>query len=139
MSARTRSWEQAERLARAERDLRDPVQIELRRIKEQEAAKIAAEKAQNITLAAACDWWIAGQKFKSNKIATIYRRAAWRIKAWAQDQGIENLRDVTPDLLDEWRGLWATDAERKYDRIGQSSQSEFLGYAPRNTNSLAAQ
>ena len=122
MSARTRSWEQAERLAQAERDLRDPVQIALRRIKEQEAAKIAAEKAQNITLAAACDRWIASQKFKSDKTATIYRRAAWRIKAWAQDQGIEDLRDVTPDLLDEWRSLWATDAERKYDRIPTRSK-----------------
>jgi hypothetical protein len=32
VSAKTRSWEQAERVAASERDKRDPVKIELRKI-----------------------------------------------------------------------------------------------------------
>ena len=39
VSAKTRSWEQAERVAQAERDKRDPVKIELQKIAEQEATK----------------------------------------------------------------------------------------------------
>jgi hypothetical protein len=64
-SARTRSWEQAERLAQVERDLRDPIEIERRKIKAQEAEKIAVKKAKNITVTEACDRWIAAQRFQS--------------------------------------------------------------------------
>ena len=39
LSAKTRSWEQAERVAQTERDKRDPVKIELQKIAESEAAK----------------------------------------------------------------------------------------------------
>jgi hypothetical protein len=47
VSAKTRSWEQAERLAQAERDKRDPVKAKLQNIAESEAAKDAVRlKAQ---------------------------------------------------------------------------------------------
>jgi hypothetical protein len=41
MSAKTHSWEEAERLAQAERDKRDPVKLKLQKIAESEAAKDA--------------------------------------------------------------------------------------------------
>src|ERR1039457_2107268 len=41
MSAKTRSWEESERLAQAERDKRDPVKLKLQKIAESEAAKDA--------------------------------------------------------------------------------------------------
>jgi hypothetical protein len=41
VSAQTRSGEQAERLAQAERDKRDPVKLKLQKIAESEAAKDA--------------------------------------------------------------------------------------------------
>jgi hypothetical protein len=41
VSAKTRSWEQAERIAQAERDKRDPVKVKLQNIAESEAAKDA--------------------------------------------------------------------------------------------------
>jgi hypothetical protein len=105
--AKTRSSEQAERLAQIERELRDTVHVKLRKIREQEAEKIAAKKAKNITTAEACDRWIASRKFQTNETAVIYMRAARRNQSWAKDQGIGNLRGVTPDLLDEWRGQWS--------------------------------
>ncbi len=46
VSAKTRSWQQAERMAQAERDKRDPVKIELQTIAEQEAAKAAKQAAE---------------------------------------------------------------------------------------------
>ena len=49
VSAKTRSWEDAEKVAQAERDKRDPVKIELARIASVEATKIAAEVAKEIT------------------------------------------------------------------------------------------
>jgi hypothetical protein len=44
-SAKTRSWEKAERVAQAERDLRNPVKVELKRIADQEAEKAAVAAA----------------------------------------------------------------------------------------------
>jgi hypothetical protein len=103
ISAKTRSWEQAEQLARQERDMRDPARQKLREIEQREASKIEAEKAavelaekraaekiafekgKNITLAAACDRWVAAQTFKSKETAFIYGRAARRIQSWAAD------------------------------------------------------
>lgn len=50
ISAKTRSWEQAERVAQDERDKRDPVTIELQKIAEREAAKEAAEALHLVPL-----------------------------------------------------------------------------------------
>jgi hypothetical protein len=50
ISAKTRSWEQAEKAAQAERDLWDPEKIALQRIAEGEAAKSAALVAQTIPM-----------------------------------------------------------------------------------------
>jgi integrase len=79
----------------------------------------------------AADRWFNAQKFKSNETSAIYKRAVERIQAWAEDRGIENVLDVTADALDEWRGLWGNDAEKTYNRIGQTSQSHFQGYLKR--------
>lgn len=45
--------------------------------------------------------------------------------AWAERKKILYLRDITPDLLDEWRGQWSKDAEHKYDRMDITTQSQF--------------
>src|ERR1700733_1684887 len=52
VSAKTRSWEEAERIARAERDKRDPVKIELQKIAEKGRLK-------RKLLSDALDQWIA--------------------------------------------------------------------------------
>src|SRR5271165_4088862 len=58
VSARTRSWEQAERVAQSERDKRDPVKLELQRIAEQKAAeagRAAALETNQVTIAETLD------------------------------------------------------------------------------------
>ncbi len=48
ISAKTRSWDEADQKENVERDKRDPVQFECRKIKEREAAREAAPKAKKI-------------------------------------------------------------------------------------------
>jgi len=74
-TAKTRSWEKAERLAREELSLREPAMIKLRQIEERDAEKIAGEKAKNITIKSACDRWFASQKLPPNATAAVGRLA----------------------------------------------------------------
>ena len=75
ISAKTRSWEQAEKAAQAEREKRAPALIELRKSLEARAAKKAAEEAADaaemadaITLEKALKLWTAG--FKARPLST---------------------------------------------------------------------
>jgi hypothetical protein len=131
MTAGTRSWEQTELVARAERDRRDPVKMKLQEIKDHEAQVTAAQRSQSITIADATGRWIAAQKFESEHTAEIYGRAAKRIRTWASSQSRENLSDVTADMLDLWRGQWAEDAPDRNNRLRRTSQSQFLSYLKR--------
>lgn len=125
ISARTRSWEQAEKVAQAERDKRDPVRVRLQEIEAEEARKRAEVTANSITVPDAVDRWLKSLPKESNKTEVVRARAAWRIKAWAEDQGIETVREITPDVLDFWRGKWAKNAEKRYNRLGQTSSAHF--------------
>jgi integrase len=127
MSARTRSWEQAEKLAQVERDKRDPGKILIQEIKAEEAKKAAAIKGGTLTVEVAVGRWLLSLPEEKEVTQTVRNRAAWRIKEWAKDQKIETVRDVTPDALDLWRGQWSKTAEKRYSRIGKTSQSQFQG------------
>jgi hypothetical protein len=131
VSARTRSWEQAEKLAKAERDLRDPIRRKLQEIEDKEAQRAALRKSKNITVSDATDRWLRSQRWKSKETETIYRCAASRINTWAADTGVNSLPDITADMLHEGRGFWSSSAKKKYNRIGLTSQSAFLGYLKR--------
>jgi hypothetical protein len=111
VSAQTHSWEQAERLAQTERKRGYPVKRKLQEIEKQEAQKISLRKEKNITVSEAAERRYTPQKFKTNETSAIFERAAKRIQAWAEDQGIEFVRDVEVDAFDEWRGPWGKDTE----------------------------
>ena len=100
VSAKTRSWEQAERLAQAERDKRDPVQIELQKIAEREASKVASEAVQLKPLAEALDQWLTGMKGPGKTSMNAYRSTARKIQRWADREGAVSVGDVTPAMLD---------------------------------------
>lgn len=127
ISAKTRSWEQAEKAADAERDKRDPVKIELARIAVREAQEACLQKGKNITVPEATDRWVRSEKIAEGATLRIYMRAAWRIEQWAADEGIINVRDITADVLDKWRGMWSPTAEKPYNKMGPTSQSLFQG------------
>jgi len=96
LSAQTRSWEQAGRMAQAERDLRDPVQIELQKIAESEAAKDALRLKP---LGNALKQWLAGMKTPREASVDAYRSTTRKIQRWADRVGVVYVSDVTPALL----------------------------------------
>jgi integrase len=49
-----------------------------------------------------------------------------KVTRWATLKNVRYLKDVTPDMLDEWRGEWSPDAERIDDRLNATSQNQFL-------------
>jgi hypothetical protein len=72
VSAKTRSWEQAEQFAQAERDRRNPVKQQLKEIEDQEAQKTELQKTKNITVVKAAERWLRSAKSKTTETATIY-------------------------------------------------------------------
>jgi site-specific recombinase XerD len=121
-SAKTRSWEQAERAAQAERDSHDPVKLRLKEIADAESVKIA--KATKVV--DALDRWLKGHKNQPISTAKVYRGIAAKIARWAASKDVKYLKDVTPILLDEWRGEWSPDAEQIDNRLNATSQHQLL-------------
>jgi hypothetical protein len=110
-SANTRSWKRAEELAQAKRDRRNPVKRRLQEIADQETvkadeetAKAAAMRVKNITIASALDRWMATHKDIKEGTYKTHRTFIKKVGGWAERKKILYLRDITPDLLDEWRG-----------------------------------
>jgi site-specific recombinase XerD len=99
VSAKTRSWEQAERAAQVARDLKDPVKIELAKMEARKAAK-------DCKLEDAIDQWIAGQKGRGIATQKAYETFKRTTMKWAVSKSIVNLSDVTPDALDAWVATW---------------------------------
>jgi hypothetical protein len=101
-SANTRSSKRAEELAQAERDRRDPVKRRLQEIAEQEtakadeeAAKTAAMRVKNITLASALDRWMATHKDIKDGTYQTYRTFIKKVGAWAERKKIlEHFRNT---------------------------------------------
>jgi hypothetical protein len=128
-SAKTRSWEQAEQVAQAERDAHDPVKLREQELQErvrEAEAQAAASKESRINLSEALDRWLASKKQAASGTMGAYRSTTRKIQAWADAQGIVYLKDVTPDTLDKWRGEWSPDADLKRNRLSLISQSHVL-------------
>jgi integrase/recombinase XerD len=123
-SAKTRSWEQAERVAQEIRDSWDPVKRKLAEL-EQRKRK---EEAEAITIPDALTRWLASKKRQSSATALIYRTCARKIRDWATEKNLVFLYDITEDALDQWRGQWSLDAKRVDDRMSMTTQSAFLGH-----------
>ena len=115
VTAKTRSWEEAERYAQAERDKRDPVKIELQKIAETKAAKLKP-------IGDALDQWLAGMKSPGESSIEAYRSTTRKIQRWAERQGVRFVRDATPSMLDKWRGAWDTPSEQ----IARTTQAALL-------------
>lgn len=95
MSAKTRSWEQAERAAQAERDKRDPVKIELQKIAEQEAAKVAVQlKPLKDTL----EQWLTGMKGPGQTSINSYRSTTRKIQRRAKRVGVVYVSEASPAM-----------------------------------------
>ncbi len=149
VSAKTRSWEQAERVAQAERDKRDPVKVELQKIAESEAAKEAASQQKTVPLSDALKEWLGRMKSVRGTSLAAYDSTTKRILRWAESMQIVSVGDVTPELLSQWHSAWNPDAEEKSNRLALTTQAALLvrirsfftwataiGYTERNPASL---
>jgi len=123
LSAQTRSWAEAERVAQAERDKRDPVKIELQKIAESEAAKDAIRLK---SLVEALEQWLSGMKSPGASSVDAYRSTTRKIQRWADSVRVVNISDVTPALLHEWRASWSPDAPDKANRLALTTQAALL-------------
>ncbi len=74
-SAKTCFWEQAERVAAQEREKRDPIKIELRKIADQ-------RKPLLTTMKDALKLWIDGMKGPAETSINAYRSTTQRIERW---------------------------------------------------------
>jgi site-specific recombinase XerD len=128
-SAKTRFWDQAERVAQAERELRDPVKARLREIEDEEAEKRSreAEKIANrAKVVDAVSDWLATHKATAASTANTHKIFAQKVSRCATEQGVEYLDGISKQMLDKWRGAWSSTAKRKDDRMGLTTQSHFL-------------
>jgi integrase len=132
ISAKTRIWSEAEKVAQAERDKRDP---DKQKVKELEA-RLAAVQAQaeaaaakkTLTIEEATERWSKAQKGVEVSTAALHRWVVSRIRAWAKDNNIETVAEVTPDNLSKWREDWSPVAEKLYSRLEPSTQVTFQSY-----------
>lgn len=132
ISARTRSWEEAEKRAQAERDKRDPLKQKLneleKRLAEKDAAAEVALAVKGMDIVAATDLWLDAQKPKTNGTRKGHKWAMKRIRVWAKDNKITTIDAVSPLDLATWRGKWSLDAEEVYNQIGPTTQNHFQIY-----------
>ncbi len=119
ISAKTRSWEQAERVAARERDKRDPVKMELQKIADQRKPLLTPMKD-------ALKLWINGMKGPAETSIDAYRSTSRRIERWADRAGVVYVSDVTPAQLDAWRASWTPDAEVADNRLALATQASLL-------------
>jgi site-specific recombinase XerD len=132
IAAKTRIWNEAEKIAQAERDKRDP---DKQKVKELEA-RLAAVQAQaeateakkTLTIEDATERWLKAQKGVEINTACSHRWVVSRVRAWAKDNNIEGVADVTPDNLNKWREDWSPVAEKPYSRLEPSTQVTFQSY-----------
>lgn len=126
VSAKTRSWEEAERVAQRERDRRDPVKIALAQFADAEAAKAEAAKAKEKPFDEALQQWLAGMKAQTRSSLDAYRSDVTKIGKWATAIGFRTVEDVTPDMLDAWRSSWSPGSEVPELRLALNTQSALL-------------
>jgi integrase/recombinase XerD len=123
ISAKTRSWEVAERKAREITDAWDP----LRRLqRELEQKNKQVRNSNEVTLEYALERWVDSKSKKNEETHSKYKTVSKKISSWAATEAITKLNEITTDSLDQWRSQWSLAAERAADRIGQTTQGRLL-------------
>lgn len=102
-SAKTRSWEKAEKLKREIEGALDPVRIELRKVRqEHQARRVLTSDAVESYIADAEKRNVAPQTLK--KIKAIFRK---KLLPWADQKSLQYIDDWTINNLTQWRASWS--------------------------------
>jgi integrase/recombinase XerD len=86
------------------------------------------EAAAEVTIEMALLRWLASLQsaLENEYTRRKYETTARKIKAWAQDVGIDRLSQVTTDRLDLWKSHWSKKAKRVEDRMGKTTAGRHL-------------
>jgi integrase len=130
-TCKTRSWTEAEKVMQAEKDLRDPVKIELARIAEAEVAKQASKPL----IGEALDHWIArfltkdskGEDIKATATTSSYLSFKKFVVEFATAKGYTTLDQFTKADLDAWVTKWKGSPNYRAFRL--SRLNSFFAYA----------
>lgn len=137
-SAKTRSWEKAEALARQKMGEFDPVTIQARLLERERARLLAVEErklvefqARRVTIVDALDEWFGGLKPKSRSRSVQFQSMVNKMKSWAKEKNLVYLDDIRPAMLYKWHGQWAEDASNRRDRLAGSTQNLYVSHLHR--------
>jgi integrase/recombinase XerD len=105
MSARTKSWVQAEIEAQKVRDLYDP---KLLRIAELERKR----EATSVLIEDAIGKWLADKRKNNARSSTIeaYSGSLNQFHTFAASRKVSYLHEITPTLLTDWKAVWPDQA-----------------------------
>jgi integrase/recombinase XerD len=126
ISAKTRSWDAAEKEARKIEDQWDPVRRLQRQIERLQGIDKDGLRPASTSLEYAVDRWVDSKSKKNEETHSKYKTVGKKIKAWAKTRGVVFIDEVTTDALDLWRSQWSLKAEREDDRIGPTTQGRLL-------------
>jgi integrase len=134
-SAKTRTWEKAEELAREVKDWFDPAKRELRELKQQ-------QKSSRVPIADAVDKYLSDARARHLAPATLQRfvRVFQRqLLPWTEEQGLLYLDELTTPQLTNWRSSWKLAPITS--RVVQEFVNTFLEFCVRqdwvNTNPVS--
>jgi site-specific recombinase XerD len=126
LSAKTRSWTQAEQQAQDIRDRWDPVKQKLLELEERKQAQEVGE----VTIAYALERWLTSVEADSDSgnehTHSKYQTAAKQIGAWARANNLIRLSQITPDVIDQWKSAWSPKAKQPDNRIGKTTAGRRL-------------
>jgi site-specific recombinase XerD len=132
IATKTRSWSEAEKIAQAERDKRDPDKQKVKELEERLAAVQAQADAtatkKTLTIEEVTERWLKAQKGVRFTTAASHNWVVSRVRAWAADNEIKTVADVTLDNLSKWREEWSPIAEKPHSRLEPSTQVTFQSY-----------
>jgi site-specific recombinase XerD len=137
-SAKTRSWEKAEALARERMGEHDPVRIQARLLELERARLLAIEEekkaeaeARRVTIDYALDEWISGLKTKSRSRTNQFKSMVGKIRSWAKEKELTYLDEIRPGMLYAWHGQWSEDADNPRDQLAPGTQNLYVSHLHR--------
>jgi site-specific recombinase XerD len=132
-SAKTRSWEEAERQARLMMNERDPVNVQANLLEQERARLLAVEdekraeaEAKRVPVERALDEWYIGLKKKSGSRTRQFRSVVSKIKSWAGEKNLVYLDQITPAKLYAWAGEWSPEADNPRDQLDVPTQNQYI-------------
>ena len=89
-----------------------------------------AKELGAVTITYALDRWLTTVKTDSDSgnehTHSKYQTAAKQIGAWARGNQLVRLSQITPDVLDRWKGAWSPKAKHPDNRIGKTTAGRRL-------------